>query len=82
MCCICFKSLSAQDFLIMIVIHSNFLFGMHGFRDYELLLKAGYDFIVISPRGRVEVSCVSTTTADANNKAKPCRAACEKFAHD
>jgi len=27
----------------------------------------------------VEVSCFSTTTADAINTAKPCRAACDYF---
>jgi len=27
---------------------------------------------------RVEVSCFSTTTADAINTAKPCRAACDQ----
>jgi len=30
------------------VIHSNFLSGMHGFRDNEVLLQAGYDVIMIS----------------------------------
>jgi len=33
----------------MIVINSNFLSGMHGFRDNEILLLTGYDVIVISP---------------------------------
>jgi len=33
----------------MIAIHSKFLFAMHGFRDNEDLLQAGYDVIVISP---------------------------------
>jgi len=33
----------------MIVIHSNFLSVMYGFRDNEVLLQAGYDVIVISP---------------------------------
>jgi len=33
----------------MIVIHTNFLSGMHGFRDNKVLLQAGYDIIVISP---------------------------------
>jgi len=28
---------------------SNFLSGMHGYRDNEVLLQAGYDVIVISP---------------------------------
>jgi len=31
----------------MIVIHSNFFSDMHGFRDNEVLLQAGYDVIVI-----------------------------------
>jgi len=34
-----------HDFLI--VFHSKFLYGMHGFRDNEVLLQDGYDFIVI-----------------------------------
>jgi len=40
---------SEHDFLI--VIHGNFLSGMHDFRDNETLLQAGYDVIVISPLG-------------------------------
>jgi len=40
---------SEHDFLIL--IYSNFLFVMHGFRDNEVLLQAGYDVIVISPLG-------------------------------
>jgi len=40
---------SKYDFLIL--IHSNFLFVMHDFRDNEVLLQAGYDVIVISPLG-------------------------------
>jgi len=35
----------------MIVIPSNFLSVMNGFRDNEVLLHAGYDIIVISPPG-------------------------------
>jgi len=35
----------------MIVIYSNFSFGMHGFQDSEILFQAGYDVIVISPPG-------------------------------
>jgi len=35
----------------LIVSHSNFLSGMHGFRDNEVLLQAGYEVIVISPPG-------------------------------
>jgi len=40
---------SAYDFLI--AFHSNFLYGMHGFRDNEVLLPTGNDVIVISPLG-------------------------------
>jgi len=40
---------SDHDFLI--ASRSNFLSGMHGFRDNEVLLQAGYDVIVISPPG-------------------------------
>jgi len=35
----------------MIVIHSNFLSAMHGFRENEVVLQAGYKVIVISPPG-------------------------------
>jgi len=42
---------SDHDFLI--VLHSNFLSGMRGFRDNEVLLQAGYDVIVISPLGGI-----------------------------
>jgi len=35
----------------MIVIHSYFASAMHGFRDNEVLLQAGYDVIVIFPLG-------------------------------
>jgi len=38
-----------HDFLI--AFHSNFLSGMHGFQENEVLLQAGYDVIVISPLG-------------------------------
>jgi len=38
-----------HDFLI--VIHSNFLSGMHGFRDNEVLLQARYDVIASPPPG-------------------------------
>jgi len=41
--------ISEHDFLI--VFHSNFISGMHGFRDNEVLLPAGYDVIMISPPG-------------------------------
>jgi len=40
---------SNHDFLI--ACHSNFLSGMHAFRDNEVLLQAGYDVIVISQLG-------------------------------
>jgi len=33
------------------MIHGNFLSGMHGFWDNEVLLQAGYDVNVISPPG-------------------------------
>jgi len=32
------------------VFNINFLSGMHGFRDNEVLLQGGYDVIVISRR--------------------------------
>jgi len=38
-----------HDFLI--ASRSNFLSGMHDFRDNDVLLQAGYDVIVISPPG-------------------------------
>jgi len=38
---------SDHDFLI--AFHSNFLCGMHGFRDNEVLLQAEYDVLVIPP---------------------------------
>jgi len=38
------------------VIHSNYLSGMHGFQDNEVLLQAEYDVIVISP-SRSVFSC-------------------------
>jgi len=40
-----------RDHDFPIAFHSNFLFGMHGFRDNEVLLQFGYDVIVISPPG-------------------------------
>jgi len=43
------KKSKYHDFYI--VFYSNFLSGMHGFRDNEVLFKAGYDVIVISPTG-------------------------------
>jgi len=42
---------SGHDFLI--AFHSNFLSGVHGFRDNEVLLLTGNDVIVISPLGGV-----------------------------
>jgi len=44
-------SKSDHDFLIE--FHNNLLSVMHGFRDNEVLLQAGYDVIVISPLGGV-----------------------------
>jgi len=38
---------SDQDFLL--VFHSNFLSGIHGFRDKDVFLQAEYVVIVISP---------------------------------
>jgi len=38
---------SDHDFLI--VFHGNFLSEIHGFRDNEVQLQAGYNVIVISP---------------------------------
>jgi len=40
---------SDLDFLI--AFHSNFLYGMHGFRDNEVLFQVGYDAIVIYSPG-------------------------------
>jgi len=40
---------SEHDFLM--AFHSNFLSVMHGFRDNEVLLLTGYDFIVDPPPG-------------------------------
>jgi len=42
---------SDHDF--QIAFHSNFLSGMHGFQENEVLLQAGYDVIVISPQGAI-----------------------------
>jgi len=41
-----------HDFLI--AFHTNFLSRMHGFRDNEVLLQAGYDIMVISPLGALQ----------------------------
>jgi len=38
-----------SDYDFRIAFHSNFLSGMHGFRDKEVLLPTGYDVIVIFP---------------------------------
>jgi len=43
------KLLSDQN--CMIVIHSNFLSAMHGFRDNDVLLPTGHDVIVSPPPG-------------------------------
>jgi len=67
------------DYDFLIVIHSNVSSAMHGFRDNEVLLPTGHDVIIYNKLWiwqRVEVQCFSTTTADAINMAKPCRAAC------
>jgi len=40
-----------SDYDVVIVIHSNFLSGMHGFRDNEIVLPTGNDVILISPSG-------------------------------
>jgi len=42
---------SYHDFLI--AFYSNLFSGMHGFRDNDVLLQAGYDVIVLSPLGVV-----------------------------
>jgi len=47
---------SDHDFLI--VIHSNFVSGMQGFRDNEVLLPTGYDVIVIYPLGAFHMGLV------------------------
>jgi len=41
-----------SDHYFLIAFHSNFLSGMYGFRDNEVLLQAGYDVIVIFPPRR------------------------------
>jgi len=40
-----------SDYDFLIAFHRNFLSAMHGVRDNEVLLQAGYDVIVISPLG-------------------------------
>jgi len=40
-----------SDHNFLIACHSYFLSGLHGFRDNEVLLQAGYDVFVISPPG-------------------------------
>jgi len=37
-----------SDHDLLLVFHINFLSGMHGLRDNEVLLQAGYDVIVNS----------------------------------
>jgi len=39
------------DYDFLLASRSNVLSGMHGFRDNEIWLQAGYDVIVISPPG-------------------------------
>jgi len=48
-----------SDYDFLITFYNNFLYGMNGFRDNEVLLQGGYDVIVISPlRGASsEFSC-------------------------
>jgi len=43
--------LKKSDHNFLIVFNSNFLSGMHGFRDNEVLLPTGFDVIVIWPPG-------------------------------
>jgi len=40
-----------SDHNFLMVIHSNFLAAMHGFRDNKVIFQARYDVIVISPPG-------------------------------
>jgi len=39
----------SSDQTIMIVIHNDFLFAMHGFRDNDVILPTGHDVIVSPP---------------------------------
>jgi len=47
----CFLQKLLNDQIFMIVIHSNILCVMHGFRDNDVLLPTEYDVIVIRPLG-------------------------------
>jgi len=40
-----------SDHDILIVFHSNFFSGLHCFRNYEILLQAGYEVVAIYPIG-------------------------------
>jgi len=51
-----------HDFVI--AFHSNFIFGMHGFRDNEVVLQAGYDLIAISPLGGVSHTQILMTESE------------------
>jgi len=44
-----------SDHHLLIVLHINFLYAMHGFRYNEVLLLAEYDVIMISPPGGASV---------------------------
>jgi len=50
-----YHGIRKSDYDFLIAFHNNFLSGMHGFRDNEVLLQAGYDIIVISLLGGVSV---------------------------
>jgi len=51
-----------SDHDLLLVFHINLLSGMHGFRDNEVLLQAGYDVIMISPLEGVSHSfCLGRT---------------------
>jgi len=40
---------SKSDHDFQLIIHSNFLANMHGFRDNDVALPTGYDVIVSPP---------------------------------
>jgi len=46
-----FTKTTKRDLDFMIVIHSNFLFAMLGYRDKDVLLPTGHDVIVNPPPG-------------------------------
>jgi len=48
---ICHDGFWKSDHNFLIAFRGNFLFGMHGIQDNEVLLQAGYDVIMISPPG-------------------------------